>query len=170
MKHLPKNFMEIYENVISLLDEDKVKAESERLVKAIKDFLGYEVQAPNLLVNNSAKQKKDITPKNLVGTYEEIYSNWYNKMIHACEINSRYLSFITMASCQEFYDEMFEEFNIPKIELISKYNPNDLNENVLNFELAMAEWKKNYDMLGIKINRYEDLNNFREAYIGLSKQ
>lgn len=170
MKHLPKNFMEIYENIISLSDEGKVKTESEKLIGAIGSFLGYEIQVPNLPADDSAKQKKDVTPKNLAGTYEEICSNWYNKMLHAAEINSRYLSFITMASCQEFYDEMFDEFNIPKIELISKYNPNDLNENILNFELAMAEWKKNYDKFGIKIARYDDLNKFREAYIGLSKQ
>ena len=61
-------------------------------------------------------------------------------MYHAIEINSKYLSFRTMASCQEFYDEMAEIFDIPRIELLVRYNPNDLRENARAFDEAMEEW------------------------------
>lgn len=46
--------------------------------------------------------KKEILEADITGTYEEIYSNWRNKMYHAADRENTYLSLMTAASCQRF--------------------------------------------------------------------
>lgn len=163
MENLPEGFIDIHEKILNVSNVKELIEKSTELAKTIQDFLGYEVQVEPI-AEKAQPQKKEIGPENLVGTYEEIYSNWYNKMIHANETGNQYLSFMTMASCQEFYDEMADEFEISRVELIGKYNPNDLSENTRSFELAMAEWRKNYDKFGIKVNYFDNLDEFEKAY------
>jgi len=103
-------------------------------------------------------------PNNLFGTYEEIYSNWKNKMMHAVTINSRYLSFVTMNSCQEFYDEMASMFNIPQIELMANYNPDDLSSNVNCFNSCMEQWLALYRTHGVEVNYYANLSELENLY------
>jgi hypothetical protein len=69
-----------------------------------------------------------------------------------------------MASCQDFYDEMAEIFDIPRIELLVKYNPNDLKENAVAFDEAMEEWKKLYDEVGLEVQYYENLESLENLY------
>ena len=109
-------------------------------------------------------EKIELTVDSIRGTYEEVYSNWKNKMYHAIDINSNYLSFRTMASCQEFYDEMAELFDIPRIELLVKYNSNDLKANAMAFDFAMAEWKKLYDEVGLEVQYYQNLEDLESLY------
>ena len=101
---------------------------------------------------------------NIKGTYEEIYSNWKNKMHHAVDINSNYLSFRTMASCQEFYDEMALLFDIPRIELLEKYSSVDLASNEMAFIESMEEWKKLYTLVGLEVEQYNSLEELNNLY------
>ena len=165
MERIPKGFLELYNNIVFLSDRASIEMQSLKLVTTIEEFLGYNMSRLAEKETRKVSPKKEIKPKNLIGTYEEIYSNWYNKMIHAVSTRNTYLSFVTMAGCQEFYDEMFEEFDIPRIELINKYNPNSLENNVKSFEFAMEEWKKLYDKFGASVERYKNLEDFEKAYL-----
>ena len=89
-------------------------------------------------------------------------------MIHAVNINSRYLSFVTMASCQDFYDEMSCMFNIPKIELLGKYNPNDLVSNVNSFDECMEKWLELYKIYGVDVNYYKNISELDYLYKDLN--
>ncbi|MDK0748933.1 hypothetical protein P7A58_15565, partial [Clostridium perfringens] len=64
-----------------------------------------------------AKTKKEITPESIAGTYEEIVSNWRNKMYLAAQTDDAYLALMTMASCQQFYDEFATEYNVDRVRL-----------------------------------------------------
>ena len=111
-----------------LLCEELFKEKANKLVSCINTFVSEKgIKYTPTIEEKKESERKELMPNNLFGTYEEIYSNWKNKMMHAVTINSRYLSFVTMCSCQDFYDEMFKNFQIPKIELIDYYNPDDLD-------------------------------------------
>lgn len=117
----------------------------------------------DMLEKESESVKRELKATDLSGTYEEIYSNWKNKMYHAVDINSPYLSFDTMSSCQQFYDEMADEFDISRIELLANYNPDDLNGNAIAFDNALEEWKKLYDRFGLEIQYYSNLEEFENS-------
>lgn len=109
--------------------------------------------------------KKTITENDIKGSYEEIYSNWKNKMYHAADINDTYLSLNTAASCQEFYDDMYNEYNIKKVDIMKKLKDNNLKEAAKCFDEAMEEYKENYNRLNIDVVKYNDLDEFEENYL-----
>lgn len=165
MKILPNDFIEVYSDIVNCSNIKDIKQKTRLLVNSIKILLdNRDIRYSTSIKNEIKSIKRDITSNDLKGTYEEIYSNWKNKMIHAVKINSKYLSFVTMASCQEFYDEMYEQFNIPQINLIGKYNPDNLFDNVDSFNFAMSKWKKLYDQFGIDINYYNNLEELENLY------
>lgn len=163
MKLLPEGFMEVYKDATSISGIEDVILKGTKLIEKIEKFLGYKLECVKNLEKDNVHKKK-LEAGDLVGSYEEIYSNYKNKMLHAYETNDQYLSFITMANCQDFYNEFCDEFEIPKIDLIGKYDQNDLLKNVNNFDVAMNEWKKNYDKFGIKVCYYPDIDAFKMGY------
>ena len=167
---LPQDFLKIYNDIVNCKTLEEIQTKVLMLVSPIKNLLdsmsiSYEPKEENK--NDLAKRA--ITAADLPGTYEEIYSNWKNKMYHAIDINSAYLSFVTMSSCQEFYDEMADEFDIPRIELLANYSPEDLKGNATLFDNALNEWKKLYDMFGLTINYYSNLEEFENLNKGNDK-
>ena len=131
----------------------------------ITAFVGQKgIEYTSFVEEEKKTERKELLPNNLFGTYEEIYSNWKNKMMHAVTINSRYLSFVTMNSCQEFYDEMANMFDIPKIELMSNYNPDDLSYNVTLFNNCMEQWLNLYRMYGVEVNYFDNLKELENLY------
>ena len=78
-------------------------------------------------------------------------------MYHAIDINSRYLSFRTMVDAQNFFDEIYVQFDISDYNLIGKYNPNNLEENANNFVLFLSYWKSLYDSFDMAIKEYNEI-------------
>jgi integral membrane protein (TIGR00529 family) len=115
MKYLPAGFNELYSKLINAGNVEEIKETSTMLMKAVKAF--------SKQMKDKVITKKEISEADIKGTYEEIYSNWRNKMYHAADIEDAYLSLMTAASCQNFYDEMYSEYNIDKINLM---------ENIMN--------------------------------------
>lgn len=165
LKILPKNFLPIYNELINCKTLEEIKSKSLLIASSIKELLDN-MNISYELIEDTKKiiSKKEITVTDLIGTYEEIYSNWKNKMYHAIDINSAYLSFVTMSACQEFYDEMADNFDIIRIELLENYSPDDLEENANFFDSALNEWKKLYDIFELKVQYYSNLEEFENIY------
>ena len=165
MSELPNDFVETYKDITKCKSVVEIKEKANKLVDCITAFVSEKgIKYIASVEEKKETKRKELMPNNLFGTYEEIYSNWKNKMMHAVSINSRYLSFVTMSSCQEFYDEITNMFNIPKIELIANYNPNDLSSNVKYFDECMKKWLNLYEEYGVSINYYSDLNELEKLY------
>ena len=107
------------------------------------------------------KEKQELKSENLTGSFEELYSNYYNKLKIAIDEKNRYLSFRTMVDAQRFYDEYSEKFDIDPIDIIGKYNPNDLNENHKTFVSSLQVWKDIYDSFYKNVNI---INNTKDIY------
>ena len=165
MEVLPTNFKELYLDIVNVKSVAEIKEKANKLGETLKVFLNQMGFVHEVIEEKEEKsEKKPIEAISLIGTYEEIYSNWKNKMLHAVTINSRYLSFDTMCSCQGFYDEMADMFDIPRIDLISHYNPDDLMSNVTIFNACMQEWLKLYERFGIEVNYYPSLIELEDLY------
>jgi hypothetical protein len=165
MNKLPLHFLDTYNIICNCDSLTYVKAGASSFMMDIDELLSeYGIEIEEEYVEEIEDTKLDLTADNIRGTYEEIYSNWKNKMHHAIDINSNYLSFRTMAACQEFYDEMAMLLDIPRIELLSKYNPTDLVWNEVVFNDAMEEWKKLYSHVGLEVEQYNSLEELDNLY------
>ena len=164
MEILPDGFMDKYLDITRCTTLEEIREKASAFMDCIEVFLNEkredyaepEEQAEEPIV------KKEIAVDDLTGTYEEIYSNWRNKAHHAVQINSVYLSFMVMVACQRFYDEMFEKYDIPEINLIGQYNPNDLEWNAYQFDKALNEWGKLYDRFNKKIEKVDSVEELSE--------
>lgn len=164
MEILPDGFMNKYLEIVKCTTLEEIRAKAGEFIDCIEKFLDEKRKdyAENKKQNDEEElktkdNKEEITVDDLTGTYEEIYSNWRNKAHYAAQIENVYLSFMVMAYCQEFYDEMFARYDIPEIDLIGKYNPNDLAANAYQFDKALNEWGKLYDKFNKKIEKVSSI-------------
>lgn len=157
MKYLPIGFTELYWNLIKAEDIEETKKISTRLMKAVKEFAKER--------KDEIVSKKEISQTDIKGTYEEIYSNWKNKMHHAADRGDTYLSLMTAASCQYFYDQMYSKYNIDRIDLMKNITTNNLTLSAEEFDNAMEQYKKIYYKLGTEVKCYKDLDEFERNYL-----
>jgi hypothetical protein len=157
MKYLPNDFFEGYINVVEVDSVEAIKSSSTMLMKMIKEYVKE--------VKNKFEIKKEITSSAIVGTYEEVYSNWRNKMYYAAETGDIYLSLMTDASCQNFYDGMYADYNIDRINVIDSFDPNNLKKTAESFDIAMEKYKELYISLGEPVKYYSTINDFEKDYL-----
>jgi hypothetical protein len=157
MKYLPADFNMLYCKLIIAENVEETKEVSTRLMKAVKEFIKQ--------MKDKVTMKKEISEADIKGTYEEIYSNWKNKMSHAANRDDAYLSLMTASSCQQFYDYMYSKYNIERIDLMKNITPCNLTLSAEAFDNAMEEYKKNYERLSLDIKYYEDLDEFERKYL-----
>lgn len=102
---------------------------------------------------------------NLSGTYEEIYSNWKNKMVEAAENNDLYSSFINMVSFQYMLQEVEESVKIEPLDIIKDFTPDDLYMNAYVFDSMLECYLKEYKKAGIRPKVYADVEEFVADYL-----
>lgn len=167
MNILPDGFLEIYLDIVNCTTLEDIKCKSKSLITNVSALLeeqGIEYKKEESQKEETISVKVAINADVLTGTYEEIYSNYKNKMYHAYNTGNKYLSFVTMASCQQFYDDMIFQYDIPAINLIGNYTPNDLAKNADSFEKAMIEWKKLYDLFNKRVVTFNSLEELETLY------
>ena len=165
MEKLPLHFLDTYNIICNCDSLTYIKAGASSFMMDMDELLSeYDIEIDEEYSEDKDDTKLELSADNIRGTYEEVYSNWKNKMHHSVDINSNYLSFRTMAACQEFYDEMAALFDIPRIELLVRYSPTDLVGNEMAFIEAMEEWKRYYELVGLEIEQYNSLEELDNLY------
>ena len=110
------------------------------------------------------KKKELPSAKNLRGTYEEMYSNWKNKMAEAAGRNDVYSSFMNLLSLQYMFHEITECIAVDDFEIMDKFNPKKLEENVDVFDQALNKYLAEYEKAGICPKHFENVTEFFEDY------
>ena len=160
MKNIPRDVVSKYLKLPECTSINEIIEKMFEIEKSLETFLkdkGIKVD-----FNEEEKEKiekKELKSEDLEGTFEELYSNYYNKLKKASDDNNRYLSFRTMVDAQGFYDEYSDRFDIEPIDLISKYNPNNLEENHKTFVSSLQVWKGLYDSFCKDVNIINDVKD-----------
>lgn len=156
LSRLPDGFIGAYNRLISAVGMDEIQSAAKALVKTTGAFLA--------VLRNELTVKPKMPPKNLEGTYEEAYSNWYWKMHRAAELDSPYLSLMTAASCQNYYDEFWSEYDVPRFDLFSRFSIKDIRTSADVFDRVLKEFSRLYEENGMEICRYASVEDFEEDY------
>lgn len=158
MKRVPKDFEKYFNEVIYATSVPEIKETTTKLIKTVKEL--YDDIAEEVV-------KKIIPTKDsLKGTYEEIWSNWKNKIQYAVAHNDILLAFSSGNSCQEFYNEMHLERGTASINLMKHFQANNLDSFARAFEEAMQLYKEEYDKLQMEVLTYDSIDAFRKDYLG----
>lgn len=165
MEILPEGFVEAYDDIVNCKNTEEMITKASNLLGIVQLYLdSIMIESEYVYEEKQPAERIPITKEILIGTYEELYSNYRGKLYHAIDINNRYLSFMAMVGAQEFFNEFTDKYLIPEIDLIGKYDPNDLIKNKDAFEEALAIWKRLYDEYGIKVENYNGLVEIESLY------
>ena len=110
------------------------------------------------------KKKELPSAENLRGTYEEMYSNWKNKMAEAAGRNDVYSFFMNLLSLQWMFYEIAECIAVGGFEIMDKFNPKNLEENVDAFDQALNKYLAEYEKVGICPKHFESMTEYVEDY------
>ena len=158
MSNIPDNFIDEYQKILDLNDINDIKNWVNSIVNISLNYFNKEDNKEMMYETNSKKEVRENISKNvLMGTYEELYSNYYNKLLNAAKTNNKYLSFRTMIDAQGFFDEFTNSYNLPEFNLLEKYNPNSLMSNVDAFTILLNKWKTLYDQFQIQVEEYSSI-------------
>ena len=112
------------------------------------------------------RTRKDVPSKEkLAGTYEEMFSNWRNKMPEAAESGDAFASFMNLASLQFMLEEIASENAIPKFQVMEEFDANDLAKNAKIFDDALEDYRMEYDRLGMEVKRFDNVDDFVKLYM-----
>ena len=103
--------------------------------------------------------------KDLAGTYEEMFSNWRNKVEEAYINNDVFSSYINMCSLQYMFNDINNEVNIGKYNVIDEYNPNDLKANINVYDKNLVKYKEVYESVNLKVKHYNSIDEFVSEYL-----
>ena len=114
-------------------------------------------------------QKEEPTKEKLAGTYEEIYSNWKNKMSEAAKQGDAFSSFMNLASLQFMLEEIAAEIDSPKPQIMEEFDASDLRKNRKLFDEAHEAYLQEYEKLGMEVNRFANVGKWERHYICAKK-
>lgn len=152
---LPPRFEEHYRALIDAVEAEEVQRLTGWLIRAVEALL--------------REKTRDITPVApltrdvLRGTYEEVHSNWRNKMHRAAREGDAYLSWMTAAAAQEFYEDMTAR-GTPVIELFVT-EEDSLRDAAERFDAAMARYLECYTQTGTPLCRFDGVEDFINDYL-----
>ncbi len=116
----------------------------------------------NLTRRTTAKKEPS---EELKGTYEEMYSNWRNKVEEAAKQNNSFACFMNMCCLQSMLSCIADAYKTECHDIMAEYNPEHLQENVSLFDKHLQIYEDNYKKANIRINRFADADAFIADYL-----
>lgn len=153
----PENLCGLIEDVISA---DSVLSVQRHLSKLMRETMAVFRQVKETI----APPKKSATEETLMGTYEEMYSNWRNKMHAAAEAGDRHLAFMSLVSSDGMLSEIDSEVEIDRYDILGGYRPQNLHETAKAYDDILKEYLKEYKKAGMQIQHYSDIDAFAADY------
>ena len=111
-------------------------------------------------------EKKLAEPSDtLSGTYEEMYSNWRNKVEEAAKNADVIASFMNMCGLHLMLSEISKEVAIGEFPIMDEYSPDSLEANTVTFDKYLKKYEQSYMRAGISVKRFADVDEFVANYL-----
>lgn len=130
MERKPEHCVNLLARVAEAESLDEIKCSAGKLLR--------ETSAYFAMVEESLRSRERPSAENLRGAYEEIYSNWRNKMRLSAQEGDRYLALMTLKSCQDMFDELHRDLQIDRYDVLSGYDPQALEASAIHFDQTLA--------------------------------
>ena len=112
------------------------------------------------------REKNKAEPSDVLsGTYEEMYSNWRNKVEEAAKNKNPFASFMNMCNLHFMFLEISDEVEIGTFNIMDEYNPDSLENNTKTFDKYLRKYEEVYKRSGISVRRFADVDAFVANYL-----
>lgn len=144
------------EEIISIVkseDATKIRVSLAYLINFVEKYIKVD------------KVKEAPSVDNISGSYEEMFSNWRNKVEEAAKNTDQFSSFMNLCSLQKMIHYMAEHVDMEDFEIMDKYNPNDLIHNINVYDNTLEKYIETYYRAGMVPKHYANVNEFAKDYI-----
>lgn len=101
----------------------------------------------------------------LSGTYEEMYSNWRNKVEEAAKNNDIFAAYMNMCSLHFMFLEISDGVEIGTFNIMDEYSPDSLENNIKIFDKYLQKYEEVYMRAGISVKLFADVDEFVANYL-----
>ncbi|MDE6595056.1 MAG: hypothetical protein K2K44_03500, partial [Oscillospiraceae bacterium] len=157
IEHKPTGLCEMIESVLS--------ADSAEQIKNALTFLVHETVRVFQSVKSAIPTQKKSAAEVIGGTYEEMFSNWRNKMYDSSTSQNRHLAFMSITNLNAMLSEISAEAEIGDYNVFDGYDPNNLQKTAQAFDNFLKEYLKEYQKANIEPNRFKDIDSFVGYYL-----
>lgn len=158
MDRKPQKLCEMIEGVLSANSAEQVK---KHLTVLIQETLrAFKKAEAEILV-----QKKPVMADTISGTYEEMFSNWRNKMYVAADQDNRHLAFMSMISLNAMISDVGDEVEIASYDVFGGYDPQNLEKTAQACDDLLKGYLKEYKKANLQVKRYPDIDAFIRQYL-----
>jgi len=154
----PATLCEQIEAIVSAATPEQTKDALTSLVQAVVRTF----RQTNATLTN---EKSPATADSLRGTYEEMFSNWRNKMYLAAELQDKHLAFLCMNSLAAMLFEIEADVAIDLYDVMSDYNPDDLLATARAYDAILERYLQEYRKVDLEIEHYPDIDAFIKKYL-----
>ena len=154
---------------LSALPLESIFIDRIRGIVASKDVLVIRVLLKELLLYTEKyicqKKEKQEPSGALTGTYEEMYSNWRNKVEEAARQGNVFASYMNMCNFHYMLAGISAEVAIEDYNIMKAYNPDCLEDNIKLFDACLQRYAEVYKTAGISIMRFSNVDEFVADYL-----
>lgn len=101
----------------------------------------------------------------IAGTYEEMYSNWRNKMFNAAKQEDAHTAFHSLGCLSSMLSEIRCSVPIPDYDFFAHYDPKDLQKTAEETDRLLRLYKENYHLTGNSPNTFPSAEDFIAYYL-----
>ncbi len=155
---------------LAALPIEDVFADHLKSIAKSQDVLELRALLKNLLLYSEGhlkrEKEKEEPSESITGTYEEMYSNWRNKVEEAAKQNHAFASFMNMCSFHYMLAEISSEAAIGTYNIMEEYDADCLENNVSLFDACLQKYEAVYHKAGIAVKHFQDVEEFAADYLG----
>ena len=154
---------------LSKLPVEEEFSNNMRKISASKDVGELRMLLKNLVLyaeSHVRQENEKAEPSECIsGTYEEMYSNWRNKVEEAAVNNDVFSSFMNMCSLNCMFSDISSEVNIGTCNIMEEYNPDCLEDNIRIYDECLEKYEEIYKKAGVTVKRFSDIDEFVADYL-----
>ncbi len=110
--------------------------------------------------------KQPVAADTIGGTYEEMFSNWRNKIVLAAETGDRYLAFMSMSAMSGMLSSICAAYDTANsYDAMSGYDPHDLWKTAKFFDRTLEDYLTEYRKASLDVKRYANIDEFVKDYL-----
>lgn len=159
MENKPYKLCEMIEGVLSGNSPEEIK-------KSLTMLIRETMRVFKKVETTISASKEPVVADSIRGTYEEMFSNWRNKMYAAADEDNRHLAFMSMSSLQAMISDLGDEMEIGSYDVCAGYAPQNLRKTAQAFDDIIKEYLKEYQKVNLQVERYPDIDAFIAHYLG----
>lgn len=150
---LDETFIAYIKEIAKTNDVSKLRSLSKSMILYVEDYVKQE------------KEKKEPS-EDLKGTYEELYSNWRNKVEEAAKNKDTFSSFANMCNMNYMLADISNDFNIGPFDVMEEFDSDCLDNNVKLYDAYLDKYENVYRKAGITVKRFSNVDEFVCDYLG----